>query len=146
MSPSGKRRKLARGLQEVAELDAAIALDARHRRLAERVGVSEIVDDGLAEAILVIEHVMGNAELGGDIARVVDVLPGAAGALAVGRRAMIVKLQRDADDIVALGLQQRSRRRGVDAARHGNDDPGILRTTFEIQTVEHELKRAFRDS
>ena len=40
-----------------------------------------------------------------DIARVVDVLPGAAGALAMGGRAMIVELQGDADDVVAFRLQ-----------------------------------------
>ena len=131
------RAELARGLQEVAELDAAVALDAGHRRLAQRIGIGEIVDDGLAKAVLVVEHVMGNAELGGHVAGVVDVLAGAAGALAVGRRAMVIELQRDPDDVVALRLQQRSRRRGIDAARHGDDDPGVLGTAFEIQTVEH---------
>ena len=108
--------ELARGLQQVAELDRAVALDARHRRLAERVAVGEIVDDGLAKAVLVVEHVMGNAELGGDVAGVVDVLAGAAGALAMGRRTMVVELQRDADDVVAFRLQaaqpsSRNRRR-----------------------------------
>ena len=83
---------------------------------------------------------MRDAERCGDVARVVDVLAGAAGALAMGRRAMIVELQRDADDVVAFGLEQRSRRRGIDAARHGNDDPGVLRTAFEIQTVQQGLK------
>ena len=80
---------------------------------------------------------MRNADALGDVAGVVDVLPGAAGALAMGRGAMIVELQRDADDVVALGLQQRSRDRGIDAAGHGDDDPGVLRTAFEIETVEH---------
>jgi hypothetical protein len=50
---------------------------------------------------------------------------------------MIVKLQRDADDVVALRLQQRSRRRRIDAAGHGYDDPRVLWTAFEIETVEH---------
>jgi len=72
-----------------------------------------------------------------DIARIVDVLPGAAGAFAMGGRTMIVELQRDADDVVTFGFQQRSRRRGIDAARHGDDDPGVLWTAFNIQTVEH---------
>ena len=72
-----------------------------------------------------------------DIARVVDILTGAAGALAMGRRTMIVELQRDADDVVAFGLQQRGRHRGIDAAGHGDDDPCVLRTALEIQTVEH---------
>ena len=138
------RAELARGLQQVAELDRAVALDAGHRRLAERVALGKGVDHGLAEAVLVVEHVMRNADALGDIARVVDVLAGAAGALAMGRRAMVVKLQRDADDVVALRLQQRSRGRGVDAAGHGDDDPGILRTAFEIETVEHGFKSSMR--
>jgi len=41
----------------------------------------------------------------GDIACVMDVLPGAAGALRWWQH-QIVKLQRDADDVVALGFQQ----------------------------------------
>lgn len=55
----------------------------------------------------------------------------------MGGGAMIVKLQGDANDVVALGFQQRSRRRRIDAAGHGDDDPGVLRTAFEIETVEH---------
>ena len=52
---------------------------------------------------------MRNAERAGHRARVMDVLAGAAGALAMGRRAMIVKLQRDADDVIAFRLQQAPR-------------------------------------
>ena len=105
----------------------------------ERIAVGEAVDHRLAEAVLVVEHVMRNADALGDAARIVDVLAGAAGALAVGRRAVVVKLQRDADDVVALGLQQRRRDRGIDAARHGDDDAGVLRPPFEIETVEHVM-------
>ena len=54
---------------------------------------------------------MRNADPLGDVAGVVNVLPGAAGALAMGGGAMVVKLQGDADDVIALGLQQRSRHR-----------------------------------
>ena len=137
---AGRERRgaeLARGLEQIAELDRAVALDAGHRRLARGVAVGEIVDHRLAEAALVVQHVMRDADPLGDVARVVDVLAGAAGALAMGGRAMIVELQRDADDVVAFRLQQRSRHRGIDAAGHGDDDPGVLRTAFEIQTVEH---------
>ena len=129
--------EFARGRQQIAKLDRAVALDAGHRRFAQCIAVGEIVDHQFAKAALVIQHVVRDADPLGDIARIVDVLPGAAGALAMGGRAMIVKLQRDADDVVAFGLQQRSRHRGIDAARHGDDDPGVLWTAFEIQTVEH---------
>jgi len=78
-----------------------------------------------------------NADPLGDVARVVNILPGAAGALAVRGRTMIVKLQRDADDVVTFRLQQRGRHGRIDAAGHGDNDARVLRTAFEVQTVEH---------
>jgi hypothetical protein len=57
---------------------------------------------------------------------------------------MIVKLEGNANDVVTLGLQQRSRHRGIDAAGHGDDDPCVLRTAFKIQTVEHGFRLSMR--
>ena len=110
------------GLEQIGELHVLVAGDAGDRRLAGDIGAGERLDHLFAKARLVIEHVMGNAEPRGDVARVVDVLPGAAGAFAVGRRAMVVKLHRDADDVVALARQQRrddarSRRRPTSRRR-----------------------------
>ncbi len=123
--------ELARGVEQVVELDRHVAVDAGHRRLARDVALGEAVDHRLLEAALVVEHVMRNADPVGDRARVVDVLAGAAGALAVGRRAVVVELQRDADHVVALGLEQRRRHRRIDAARHRDDDAGVLRPAVE---------------
>ena len=95
------RAEVARGFKQVAELDRLVALHARHRRLARHIAFGETVDDRLLEAAFVVEHVMGNADALGDGARVVDVAAGAAGALAVGRGAVVVELQRDADDVIA---------------------------------------------
>src|SRR5262249_6932017 len=106
-------------------------------RLAMRVAVGEIVDHGLAEAALVIQHVMRDADRGRDVAGIVNVAPGAAGALAMRRRTMIVELQRDADDVIALRLQQSSRHRRVDPAGHGDHDTGVFGTAFKIETVAH---------
>ena len=99
-----------------------------------------MVDHRFAEARFVVEHVMRNAERVGDAARVVDVLAGAAGALAMRRRAVIVELQRDADDVVALALQQRGHDGGIDAARHGDDDARFGRRLLESQTVEGAVR------
>jgi hypothetical protein len=57
----------------------------------------------------------------GDAAGIVDVLAGAAGALAPGRGPMVVELQRDTDDIVAGRLGERRSDRAVHAARHCHD-------------------------
>ena len=55
----------------------------------------------------------------------------------MGRRAMVVKLQRDADDVVALGLEQRRGHRRIDAAGHGDDDPGLRGRALGVEAVEH---------
>ena len=118
-SPAHVGAELPRGLQKVAELDGAVALDAGDRRLAVEIALGEAVDHRLAEARLVVEHVMRDADRLGDAAGIVDVLAGAAGALAMGGGAVIVELQRDADDIVALALEQGRDDGRIDAARHG---------------------------
>ena len=119
--------EIARSLEQVAELDRLVAFDTGHRRLAGHVALGEAVDHRLLEAALIVEHVMRNADALGDRAGVVDIAAGAAGALAVGRRAVVVKLQRDADDIVAGVGQQRGGDRGIDAARHRDDDARVGR-------------------
>ena len=129
--------ELARGDKQVVELDRHVAVDAGHRRLAVDVALGEAVDHRLLEAALVVEHVMRNADALGDAARVVDVLARAAGALAVGRCAVIVKLQRHPDHVVALRLEQRGGHRRIDAAGHGDDDAGVLRPAVEIEAVGH---------
>src|SRR5262245_7170799 len=90
--------QLLRRLEQVAKLDRLVALDARDRCFAGEIAVCEAVDYGLLETILVVEHVVRNADPLGDSPRIVDILTGATGSLAMGGRAMIVKLQRDAND------------------------------------------------
>ena len=66
--PGGQRggAEIARGRQQVAELDALVAADARDRRLAAAVALGEILDHRGAKPALVIEHVMRDAETLGD--------------------------------------------------------------------------------
>ena len=96
------RAQLAGGRQQVAELDRLVAVDAGHRGLAGHIALGKPVDHGFLEAALVIEDVMRDADGSRHHAGIVDVLAGAAGALAVGRRAVVVELERDPDDVVAL--------------------------------------------
>jgi hypothetical protein len=55
-------------------------------------------------------------------ARIVNVLSGAACTGAMHRFAMIVKLKRDADNFIARALHQPGDDRGIDAARHRDDN------------------------
>src|SRR5262245_44822483 len=128
-----------RGDEQIVELDRHIAVDAGHRRFAVNVALGEAVDHGLLEAAFVVEHVMRNADAFRNAARVIDVLTGAAGPLAVGRGAMIVELQGDPDDVIALRLEQGGRDRGIDATGHGDDDASVCGPAVEVETVGHNV-------
>ena len=133
--PGRQRRgaEIPRYTQQIAELDPLIAADARDRCLASGVAVDKIVDDRSPEAALVIEHIMGNAEALGDAGGVVDVAPGTAGAVAPCGGAMVVELQRNADDFKpALDQQGRGHRR-VDPAGHRDDHPVAGRVARQIE-------------
>ena len=72
-----------------------------------QIAVGEIVDHRGAEAALVVEHVVRECRAARRRARASWMSwPGAAGALRADRRAVVVELQRDADDVVARRLQQ----------------------------------------
>ena len=101
------------------------------------VTLGEAIDDRFLEAALIVEHVVGDADALGNAARIVNVLARTACAFAVDRGAMVVKLQRHPDHVIALGLEQGGRHRRVDAAGHGNDDAGVLRPAVEIEAVGH---------
>ena len=128
--------EIASGVEEIGELDRLVAGDTGDRRLAGDIALGEQVDDLLAEPRLVVEYVMGDAETGGHVAGVVNVAPGTAGTLAMGGRAMIVELQRDAEHVIALALQQRGHDGGIDAARHGDDNARLARRLGQAEAVE----------
>jgi hypothetical protein len=108
-----------------------------HGRLAGDVARGKRIDHRLLEAALVVEDVMRDPDPGRDRAGVMDVLPGATGALAVRRLAMVVKLERDPDDVVTLRLEQRRRDRGIDAARHRDDHARVLRPSLQVERIQH---------
>ena len=116
------RAEIAGERQQVAELDALVAAHAGDRRLAAQVGLGEVLDHRFAEARLVVEDVVADAEPVRDPAGVVDVLAGAAGAGPGARRAVRIEAERDAHDLVARLGEQGGGDRRIDAARHRHRD------------------------
>ena len=94
--------EIAGRLEEIGKFDVLIAGDARDWRFAGDIALRETVDDFFAEAAFVVQHIMGDAEPFGDPAGIVYILAGAASALAMRRRSMVIELQRDAEDIIAV--------------------------------------------
>src|SRR5690606_12246247 len=127
------RAQIARGLQKVRKLHTLVASDARHRRFTGDIAFDEGLDYGFAESILIIEDEMRDAEPGGDRAGVVNIAAGAAGAFALRRFAVIIKLQGYADDVIAGALEECGDDRGIDAARHSDDNARRPSRDVQIQ-------------
>ena len=126
--------EVARGREQIGELHAVVAGNARDRRFARRVARDERLHHRLAEAGLVVEHIMRDAERRRDGARVADVAPRTAGALTCGAP-IIVKPQGHADDIVALVLEQGRDHGGIHTARHRDNDTGGGRRLVDVEAV-----------
>ena len=71
--------EIAGEAEQIGELHPLVAGDAGDRRAPARIFVGEALDHGVAEAALIVEDIMGDAEPVGDRPRVVNVLAGAAG-------------------------------------------------------------------
>ncbi len=78
---------------------------------------------------------MRHAESLGDVARVVDVLAGAAGTGLADGDAVVIELEGDAHDVIALLLQQGRGDGRIDAARHRHHDPGVGGRLVETKGV-----------
>ena len=79
---------------------------------------------------------MGDAQSLRHAAGVLNILAGAAGALAADRLAVVVELERDADHVIALTLQEGRDHGGVDPSGHGDHHPGVGRTPRQMKAVE----------
>ena len=130
------RAEVARHVEQVGELDLLVAGHAGNWGFAVDIGLREGVDHLGAEARLVIEHVMGNADPRRRLAGVENILARAAGAGAVAGFALVVELHGDADDVIALLLEQSRDHGGIHAARHRHDHAALLRSARQVETVE----------
>ena len=92
-----------RAVEEAAELEVAVALDAGIRRSPECVRLDVGGDDPLLELLGEVEDVVVDPEPGRDPAGVVDVTDRAAARVACSAP----ELQGGSDDVVALLEQQR---------------------------------------
>ena len=111
---------------QLAELQPVVADDARVRRPAREVLVGEVVDDA-AEVALEVEGVERDVEPVGHAAGIAGI-EGAAAALlvrgAVVLGAVDAGAHEQADDLVALLLEQVRGHGAIHAAAHGQDDTG----------------------
>ena len=114
--------QILRRFQKVAELTGLVASPAPASRHARRNRQTH--RSSSRNGIRSLAHVRNADGLGDPL--IENILPGAASSLAY-RFAVVVKLQRDTDDVVAFLREQRRRHGTIDATRHRDDDTGVRR-------------------
>mgnify|MGYP000032314693 CR=1 FL=1 len=84
---------------------------------------------------------VGKSTLFRDAARVVNIDPRTAGALLLDRSAMIIELQRDADDFGPGARRERGHDGTVHAARHGDDDTAFGSRPRQVEQCSGLVRR-----
>src|SRR5271167_2029441 len=127
------RADLAGDYQELIELQVIVAEAARDGRTPGKIFRDERANDLALEALLVIHHVIRNADVLGDAAGIVNIVEGAASSLhglghafVTGEPALVPELHGQADEVVSFGVQHGRDGGRIDTARHG-DGNGLWR-------------------
>ena len=96
---------LARGDEQLIELEMVVAERAGDGRASGEILLDEGADDVALEALLLVDDVVRDVEVLGDAAGVVDIIDRAAAALHLlghaflaGETALVPELQREADE------------------------------------------------
>ena len=122
----------ARGLEQLVELEMVVAERARDRRASGEILANKRPHHILLEALLLVDDVVGNAQVLGDAAGVVDIIERAAAAglgrvgdaVLAGEAGLIPELERQADDAVA-NRRRRPRRASIAATVEESTPPDM---------------------
>src|SRR3984893_7391791 len=115
--------------KKLIKLQVIVAEAAWDRRAPGKILFYERANHIALKALLVIDHVVGDAEGFGNPASIVDVVDRTAAALdrfrhafVSGETALVPELHGQADDVVAVRAEHGRNGRGVDSSRHGDGD------------------------
>ena len=109
-------------VQQMRELQLAVALHAGDRGATDGILPDERRDDRGIELPFEVHHVVRDAERGGRASRIVQVIERAASAELSFTRLLVVELHREPDNVMALLDQLCGGDRRVDPSRHGDHD------------------------
>ena len=128
------RADAPRRLQQLVELQVVVAERAGNRRAPGQVLGDKRPHHIALEPLLLVDHVVGNAQVLGHAARVVHIVERAAAArlrrvgnaVLAGQPRLVPELQRQPHDCVAPRGEHRRHRRGVHPSGHGHGNGCLL--------------------
>ena len=116
-------------IEKLVELQVIVAKTTRDGGPSGKILFDERTHHVTLKTILVIHDVIGDSDLLGDAASVVNVIQGTAASMnslwhsfAASKSALVPKLHREPDDIVPLGAQHGRDGGRIHTARHGYRD------------------------
>ena len=109
------------GTEQLVEFHMAVAVDAGIGRAAAFIGADKFFDDFVLEVLSVIQNRIGNIQRKSDLARVLDILLGAAGPMTAAADILAMEEPHgDALAVITAAFHKISGDRAVNAAAHGN--------------------------
>ncbi len=130
------RPEVTRRCQQIGEFHRLVTAHTRDRGFATQVAIGEIIHHLLLKTAFVIEDKMANAESSCNHPSIMNIGTGAARPLGADRLPMVIELERNADNVITLLLEQGGGYRAVDPARHGHHHAGILRRSIKAEGVQ----------
>ncbi|MNV42487.1 hypothetical protein D3C71_1341620 [compost metagenome] len=115
--------KLKGFVQELSELDLSVAHDVWIRRPAGLIFIEEIRKYFVEVFLLEINGIVRNINLLAYAANILCIAFGRTYSEFVG---IVPIFHEDADDVIALLLEQKRRDGGIDPSGHADDDTGVL--------------------
>ena len=137
----GGGAKFPRSRQKIHEFDPLVAANTGNGRGAGQIIVDKFIDHGGAKSVLIIQHIMGDAQTIGHLPGVMDVGAGATGAGPLDSLAMIVELQGNTDHFITGPLAQSRTYGGIHAAGHGDDNTRPIRHPVQAEALGDHLFR-----
>ena len=122
--------------QQILELHPFVTADAGNGRGPAQIAIGEFVNHGVLEHVFIIQNVMREPHGFRDTPRIMDIDARTASPFARQCRTVVVKLQGDADDVIAFLGQHGGDHGTVDTARHRHNDAGVGRCFGKAQRIE----------
>ena len=127
--------KVLGGLQQVFEFYPFIAANAGYRGSARKIAFGKIINYSFTEFSFIIKYIVRKIQVLRHASRVMNITPCATGSFFGQCSTMVIELQCDAHNIIALLRQIGCHNRAVDATRHGHNNASVFGSLGKSERV-----------